>query len=254
MPSPSSNNKRKLCTVFIADASLFHCELLADVLKRDHLHVAGWAVDSDEAIACIRRQRPDVALVSSRMQDGPQTGFRVLRQIRLGGPDCRIVMLLDASEPGSVVEAFRGGAAGVFPRTRVSTDLRKCIRCVLAGEIWARHEEVGYLIKALRRPTIPHIANSFGGIRLTRREEDVVALVTEGLTNRQVAAQLGLSEYTVKNYICEIFEKLRISTRVELTLYTLNEKQRPPMSMGPVHTRQVDSTVPIQRNNFAGED
>lgn len=139
-------------------------------------------------------------------------------------------MLLDDSEPQIVVAAFRDGASGVFSRKRRSTELRKCIRCVAAGEIWARNKEILFIVEALQKQATPHIANSQGVALLTKREEDVVALAINGLTNRQIARELGLSQHTVKNYMFEIFEKLGISTRVELVLYTLSHQQSKPVS------------------------
>lgn len=220
-------------SVFIADATPFDCQLLADSLGRNHLRVIGWGVDSNEVIAAIRAQEPETALISSRMQDGDLAGFQVLRQLRNAASRTRVIMLLDDSDPQLVVAAFRDGASGVFSRKRRSTELRKCIRCVAAGEIWARNQEILFVVEALQKPATPHIANSQGIALLTRREEDVVALAVNGLSNRQIARELRLSEHTVKNYMFEIFEKLGISTRVELVLYTLNHRQCKPELVNP---------------------
>jgi DNA-binding NarL/FixJ family response regulator len=208
--------------VFVADSNPFDCQLLCDSLSRDHLRVVAWAVDSATVIAEVAKQRPDVAVVSMRLQDGPRAGLRAAREIRTSQPDTRIILLLDASDPELVVQAFRSGAAGVFSRTHLSSDLRKCIRCVLAGQVWARHEEVLYVIEALRNSFAPHISNSKGIELLTKREEEVVNLVVNGMTNREIAKELKLSEHTVKNYMFDIFEKIGISTRVELVLCALN--------------------------------
>lgn len=211
-------------SVFIGGATPFDCQLVADSLGRNHLQVIGWAIDSNEAVSAIAARQPDVALISSEMQNGELAGFEALRQLRSSGSKTRVVMLLDDSDPQLVVAAFRDGAFGVFSRKRGSTELRKCLRCVCAGQIWARNQEILSVVRALQKPVTPHIANSQGLALLTRREEDVVALAVNGLTNRQIAHDLGLSEHTVKNYMFEIFEKLGISTRVELVLYTLNHQ------------------------------
>ena len=228
MPRKHTKKNGEASTIFIADASPFDCQLLSDSLAHNHLQVLGWAVDSGAVIAAIAEQKPRVAVVSARLQDGELAGFRVLRQLRFSASDTRIVMLLDTSEPDLVVEAFRSGASGVFSRMRVSTDLRKCIRCVLEGEIWARHQEIRYVIEALERQVSPRIANSKGVALLTRREQDVVGLAVNGLTNREIATRLGLSGHTVKNYMFDIFEKLGISSRVELVLYALNHPPPEP--------------------------
>ena len=218
-------------SVFIGGATPFDCQLMADSLGRNHLQVVGWAVDSNEVVSAIATRQPDVALISSRMQDGELAGFEALRYLRSSGSQTRVIMLLDDSDPQLVVAAFRDGAFGVFSRKRRTTELRKCIRCVSAGQIWARNQEILSVVRALQKPATPHIANSQGLALLTRREEDVVALVVNGLTNRLIARELGLSEHTVKNYMFDIFEKLGISTRVELVLYALNHEHRRPLAI-----------------------
>lgn len=230
-------------SVFIGGATPFDCQLVADSLGRNHLRVIGWGVDSNEVVSAIAARQPDVALISSRMQDGELAGFEALRCLRSSGSQTRVIMLLDDSDAQLVVAAFRDGAFGVFSRKRRSTELRKCIRCVSAGQIWARNQEILSVVRALQKPVTPHIANSQGLALLTRREEDVVALAVNGLTNRQVARELGLSEHTVKNYMFEIFEKLGISTRVELVLYTLNHRQDRPVS-AKANGAHSDDTMP----------
>lgn len=230
MPSTSINeNGNQHIRVFIADTTPFDCQLVADSLGRNHLRVIGWAVDSNAAVAGIIEHEPEVALISSRMHDGELAGFEALRQLRSSGSKSRVIMLLDDSDPQLVVAAFRNGASGVFSRKRRSTELRKCIRCISAGEIWARNQEVLFIVEALQKPAAAHISNSKGIALLTRREGDVVGLVVNGLTNRAIARELGLSEHTVKNYMFEIFEKLGISTRVELVLYALNHNGHKPV-------------------------
>ncbi len=207
-------------TVFVADASPLDCDLLSDSLSREHLRVLGSSTNSQEAIAAITAQAPNVALISTRLADGPVAGFQAAREVSRLQPATRMIMLLDSSEAEMVVEAFRSGAKGVFSRTDLSSDLCKCIRCVHAGQVWADSQELVYLTEALRSSPAMHLTN--GLTLLTKREEDVVNLVAAGMSNREIAKQCGLSEHTVKNYIFNIFEKLGVSTRVELALYALS--------------------------------
>ncbi len=101
-------------SVFIGDATPFDCQLVADSLGRNHLRVIGWAIDSNEVVARVAAQQPDVALISSRMQDGELAGFQALKHLRDSASETRVVMLLEDSDPQLVVAAFRDGAAGVF--------------------------------------------------------------------------------------------------------------------------------------------
>lgn len=95
--------------------------------------------------------------------------------------------------------------------------LHRCVVAVANGNIWANTTEIQYLIEAIGPAS--RIVNSKGERLLTSREEQVRLLVTEGLSNRDIAATLHLSEHTVKNYMFHIFDKLGVSSRIELILY-----------------------------------
>jgi DNA-binding NarL/FixJ family response regulator len=114
-------------------------------------------------------------------------------------------------------------SAGIF--TFIDSNLRlltKCLLCVAAGQIWASTEQLNYLIDMVSEVPSLRVLNATGIPLLTPREEQVVALVAEGLGNRQIADELNLSEHTIKKYLFRIFEKLGVSTRVELVLYAVN--------------------------------
>ncbi len=131
-----------------------------------------------------------------------------------------MIVLLDASERATVIEAFRAGAQGVFCRTEPFRLLAKCIQCVHAGQVWASSTQLQYVLEALNKPTLANFHRN-GGSLLSAREMDVVRCVAEGLTNREVAQRLSLTEHTIKNYLFRIFDKLGVSSRVEVVLYAL---------------------------------
>jgi DNA-binding NarL/FixJ family response regulator len=118
-----------------------------------------------------------------------------------------------------VVEAFRCGAQGVFSRTESSKTLAKCISKVHQGQVWASSEELRYLLDAFRDSEPMKLVDSRGETLLSNREQDVVRCVAEGLSNREIASRLKLTEHTVKNYLFRIFDKLGVSSRVEVVLY-----------------------------------
>ncbi len=140
-------------------------------------------------------------------------------QISLASPGTRIILLMDVSHPSAVVEAFRCGAQGIFSRTESSKILAKCIHSVHRGQVWANSAELGYVIGALKDSEPVRPAEAGGGAILSKREQDVVRCVAEGLSNRQIATRLRLTEHTVKNYLFRIFDKLGVSSRVEVALY-----------------------------------
>src|SRR4029077_8811157 len=152
-------------------------------------------------------------------------GFDVTRQIRASHSKPCVVMLLDASKPTMVVEAFRAGASGVFSRDQSSELLCKCIHAVHRGQIWASSKELHFVLEALgpALPTRAILARGAG--LLTKREEVCVHLVAEGLTNRDISQQLNLSVHTVRNYLFRIFNKVGTSSRLELALYAIDRKE-----------------------------
>lgn len=107
-----------------------------------------------------------------------------------------------------------------------SSRLPKCIESVHNGQIWAGTKELEYLVSAVASSRPLRVVDACGRNILSKREDEVVALVADGLTNREVSEMLKLSEHTVKSYLFKIFEKLGISTRVELVLYALAEQRR----------------------------
>jgi len=222
---PASNGCPK---VFLADASPLDCQLLSASLTRNHFHVTGWAVSSADVLASVESAAPDVVLIGVQLQDGALAGLGALRELRMRESPPRVVLLVDSSDPEIVTEAFRSGAAGVFCRTRTPAELCKCIRCVLAGQVWVSNIELEYLINALRTYSVPRIVNSKGIELLTNREQQVVKLLSEGSSNREIAQRLRISEHTVKNYIFSIFDKIGVSSRLELVLYALRSSGQSP--------------------------
>jgi DNA-binding NarL/FixJ family response regulator len=149
--------------------------------------------------------------------------MRELHRLRLG---IRIIVLLDADEGELVVEAFRSGAKGVFSRTGSSKELRRCIERVYEGQIWANSAQMECIVDALMQTpklSVMHTKDA----TLSKREEQVCQSVAAGLSNREISRKLGLSEHTVKNHLFRIFDKLGISTRIELVLYALSWTKRP---------------------------
>jgi DNA-binding NarL/FixJ family response regulator len=178
---------------------------------------------SQKIIGELGSHKADVALISEELQDGPEAGSRVLQKTRDYNGTAAI-MLLRSSKPERVISAFRDGARGVFYRSHSLKSLSKCIQAVHQGQIWASNEDLEHLIKALSHFKPLHLNNSRGTPLLTRREEDVVRLVADGLKNREIAQRLKVKEHSIRNYIYRIFEKLGVSSRVELILYVFSHR------------------------------
>ena len=211
----------------ISDDTAMGCQLLRDAVMRSRLHakVVTCAISREQIVEAVKLQHVDVALVSENLADGPLAGFRVLNDLRTSHSKTRVVILLNSLRDELVVDAFRGGAKGVFCRSESWQLLCKCIECVHRGQIWANSHHLHCLLEALMNAAPLRLVNLQGRRLLTKREDDVVKLVADGLSNRNVAHKLGLTEHTVSNYLFRIYEKLGISSRVELVLYALKQRQ-----------------------------
>jgi len=223
--------------VLVGDSSRMSSQLIAAELKRSRsprLEVLLPASFTSVAIVDeINKARPDVTLISNSLQDGSFAGYSVLRAVQSTSLATRPVMLLEDCEQDLVIDAFRAGARGVFSRSESSEHLSKCIHSVHKGQIWASTREMEYILGELVISRPLHVLDARGRNLLSKREEEVVALVADGLTNRQISEQLKLSEHTVKNYLFKVFEKLGISTRVELVLYALAQNPRGDPAIDP---------------------
>src|SRR5882757_1187601 len=212
--------------VFIADSSSMGCQLMVRALQqsRQSIKVVGSATESVEIVKGLGANRSDVAIISADLRNGPITGFRVVREARECCPDLRIVLLVDSPERALVVEGFRAGADGVFSRDEPFEMLCKCIRVICEGQIWVRSDQLRFVTEALATGGPQPIKGANGTHLLTKREEEIAQVVAEGLTNRDIARQLNLTEHTVRNYLFRIFNKLGTSNRLELALYVIKQR------------------------------
>jgi two-component system nitrate/nitrite response regulator NarL len=207
-------------TVVVADASRIGCQLLADTIRsHKDFRVVGSATTRLEVISDISKLQPDIAVISSRLQDGALTGLQVLRELRTLQTSPRVIMLLDDDQSELVIESLRNGARGIFCRTEMPSQLRKCIQCVYMGQIWANNTNLERIVDALMRVPAPSLATTAA---LTKREEEIARLGASRLSNCEIAQKLSLSQHTVKNCLSRVYEKLGISTRIELVLYILS--------------------------------
>ncbi|HWC15667.1 MAG TPA: response regulator transcription factor [Terriglobales bacterium] len=220
--------------LFVADASPMASQLVADALRRfrnPRFDVAvSKSLKPDECVDEICRQSPEIALLAMSLAGGPLSALGVVRELRHRAPGVKSVVLLEQAEAKLVVESFRAGVAGVFHRFYSPQLLARCIESVHAGQIWASSQELQYVLEELRKTKPINIVDGKGRTMLSVREIQVVRLVAEGLSNREISKQLSLSEHTVKNYLFRIFEKLGVGTRVELVLYAIAQRDQPQAS------------------------
>ena len=213
---------RTTIRVLVADNSLVHTQSLADALRGDpELEVLSSQSDVKAVIETALDCGIDVLVISSNLEDSANHDFEVLRDLRALRPELRPVVLMSSSKTEVILDAFRAGARGVFSRHESIETLRKCVRCVYQGQIWANGQQMSAAIDALASLPPIRALDTKGLSLLSKREMEIVQSLAEGLTNREIAQRFGLSQHTVKNYLFRVFDKLGASNRIELLFMTL---------------------------------
>jgi len=217
--------------VLVADSSPIQSQLLTRALKshRD-FEVSAVALEASALYNFLQSNHVDVVLIAgNHMPD-----LSLLRWLRVSYPKIAPVLLAESEDRESLVSALRAGARGIFLFSLAPMAmLYKCIHCVYRGEVWINRQQLKYVLDALAEVPTLRVVNANGRSLLTPREEQVVALVADGLTNRGVADELGLSEHTIKKYLLRIFDKVGISSRVELVLYAMSHGEHRPSEWMP---------------------
>jgi two-component system nitrate/nitrite response regulator NarL len=204
-----------------------NAHLLKNELTRSRFrfNVVASVTSQSEVFRSLDTHAVDIALINEDLEEGSYGGFRILPRLRESYPQARVILLVKSATHELVVDAFRGGAKGIFCRTDRPEALAKCVSAVQNGQIWANSNQLHFLLEELVKIKPLRVTDVGGQRLLTKREDEVVNLVVEGLPNGQIAEKLGLTEHTVSNYLFRIYEKLGIGSRVELVLYVLKQRQ-----------------------------
>jgi len=172
-----------------------------------------------------RQLKPDILLLDLAMPKHP--GLEALRELSVGAAGSnpvRVILLTAAAEKGQIVEALQLGARGVVLKDSATQLLLKAIHTVMAGEYWVGRESVSNLVQYLR--TLMQSSSDEARQRkfgLTPRELEIVSAVVAGYSNKEIAEYFKISEDTVKHHLSNVFDKLGVSTRLELALFAVNQ-------------------------------
>ena len=187
---------------------------LADLLDLEvDLEVVGEAGSAADARVRIPATRPDVAVLDVRLPDG--TGVEVCRDIREDNPDVKCLMLTSYSDDEALFDAIMAGASGYVLKDIRGNDLVEAIRQVASGKSLLDPSLTQRVLERLRNgdKEDPRIAG------LSEQEKRILELIGEGLTNRQIGAQMHLAEKTVKNYVSSLLAKLGMERRTQAAAY-----------------------------------
>jgi len=207
----------------VDDHALFRRGLIMVLESEEGVEVVAEAEDGDEAVAKAEEFAPDVVLMDVRM---PKTsGIDATRQIADVIPTAKILMLTVSDEEEDLFEAIKAGASGYLLKEISIEEVADAIRAVVEGQSLISPSMASKLLtefnslakRAEEKQNIPTP-------RLTDRELEVLKLVAQGMSNREIAGQLFISENTVKNHVRNILEKLHLHSRMEAVVYAVREK------------------------------
>jgi two-component system nitrate/nitrite response regulator NarL len=209
--------------ILIADDHPIFRDGLKRLLEAERgFKVIGEACDGVEAVSLVRQLRPEILLLDLAMPRRP--GLEALRELSTESFSVRVILLTAAAEKEQIVEALQLGARGVVLKDSATQILLKAIHAVMNGEYWVGRESVSNLVQYLRSLIDSSSAASrqkrYG---LTPRELEIISAVVAGYANKEIAEHFKISEDTVKHHLSNIFDKLGVSTRLELALFAVNQ-------------------------------
>lgn len=216
--------KEEQFKAFIVGRDSLSSALLAETLMRN----LGWnaiAMQSADLLKAMGTSEPFLLIISSDVSSRSGSGFDLAARFSSAHPNAPIVILLDSPSREAVIKAFHSGARGVFYRQEPITDFIDCVEHVRRGSIWAGREVSDIFLETFRSLPAPSSPNTGDSKSLTKREMQVVQCAARGKANKVIASELFLSEHTVKNYLFRAFEKLGVSSRVELLFHLTMQGQ-----------------------------
>jgi two-component system nitrate/nitrite response regulator NarL len=180
------------------------------------MRVVAMAGNQAEALERAAKETPDVIVLDLLLGDEDALVF--LPELCEASPKSRVLVLTGVQNPDAHRRAIRRGAMGIVLKEHAADQLLKAIEKVNKGEVWIERSMMGSMIQELSKPPIvdPELAKIES---LTEREREVIALVGEGLKNKQVGERLFISETTVTHHLSSVFSKLEVSDRLELIIY-----------------------------------
>jgi DNA-binding NarL/FixJ family response regulator len=207
--------------ILIADSqAIYRVGIRKIFALEDDLRVVAQAESLGQTLAAASRFEPDVVLMESAISPNPAGA---VAEVQKRAPNAKLIIIAGESDEDDTVEYLRRGVRGLIKRSVAPELLIKCVRKVAEGETWLDNQGVNWVIEAYRSQTShPGAAKPKG--RLTDKELLIVACVTQGMKNKEIATEVGTTEQVVKNYLRKVYDKLGVSDRLELALYCIHHR------------------------------
>ncbi len=212
------NTESRIKVAIVDDHTLFREGLVSLLQKEKDLQIVGEAVTGAEMLTVVEQTGPDVLLLDLFMPS--LGGLDILSQIHERHPSTKVLVLSAVPDQEVIFQALSEGVKGYIRKSASSADLVKAIRAVHAGEAWLERGVMGHLLERLPGQQDPDKRDGHRSRLLSRREIEVAKHVAAGLTNKEVAERLCISEKTAKSHVASIFRKLQFRHRLQLAIYT----------------------------------
>ncbi|HVU18940.1 MAG TPA: response regulator transcription factor [Candidatus Didemnitutus sp.] len=197
--------------VMIDDSSIIRLGLRAALEDRVDITIIGEAANGRDGLALIEKLQPDVALLDLRLPD--QSGLDVCREIGRRRPATKVLILTSSTDERTVHDAVAAGAQGYLLKESDSASLAQAIRQVASGHSVLDPTLTDHVVRLMKNRPEPRPAEKLA--LLSGQERKVLALLSEGLTNKEIGERLNLTEKTVKNYLATVFDKLGVARRAQ---------------------------------------
>src|SRR5579875_4000317 len=207
--------------VILADSQAIYRVGMRKVFAlEDDIRVVAQAETLENLYAALQRFPTDVVLLEGQLIAGT---VDAIPQFVRRAPNAKLIVQVSETDESNTVELYRRGVRGIIPRS-ISPDLLvKCVRKIAEGETWIDNQSINWVIEAYRSQATAMV-NPRSQPRLNQKEMLIIAGITQGKRNKEIAYQLGTTEQVVKNYLRKIYDKLGVSDRLELALYCLHHQ------------------------------
>lgn len=214
---------RTLTVVVVDDHEVVRQGLVAMLDRRSGFQVVGEAGTVAEALEVTSRFQPDLVVMDVRLPDG--SGIEACREIRANLPGTRVMMLTSYPDEEAVLAAIVAGASGYLLKQVRARDLVAALEAVGRGESLLDPAVTGKVLERMRRIATSDQPDELAA--LTQQERKILALVADGMTNKEIAAEIFLSDKTVKNYVSSILAKLNLERRAQAAAFVARLKTHP---------------------------
>jgi DNA-binding NarL/FixJ family response regulator len=232
--------------IIVADSEpIFRVGVRKIVAIEDDIRIVAQVESEQNAITAVSRYDADLILFECGLSESPADAVSNILAI---SPSMKIVLVMIEPTEEQTVELLRRGVRGIVTRSIAPDLLVRCIHKVYEGETWLDNRGVNWVIEAYRAQAA-QLTSPRNRVRLSTKEVQIIAGVTQGLRNKDIAQEVGTTEQVVKNYLRKVYDKLGVSDRLELALYCMHHKlleNYAKQDAGDAPPAEVQTPAPVE--------